>query len=163
MKKGITLIETLVVILIISILATISLIHLDNFITKTQLRTISYALDATIHSTRTKAYSTERTHWLIYENNTFNVYQDDGDETLTSNDVKLEQLSIEIPVKHTIEFTNENIVKYGIKFNTNKCWWPAGAILLSNSNTTNKYKLTFPVNSQRCLYYELINNEYTLR
>ncbi len=161
MKRGITLIELLITLTIISIIATYSFVKFDNYIRKVKLRTTSYQLNSLISTIKMKTYSTERTHWLKFEDNSCSIYQDDGDEKFTSKDIKLEKYTLLIPTGITTEFTNSKIQKYGLKFKYDKCWWPAGSVTLSNKTNYLKYKITFPVNSQRSNFYQIVNNYAT--
>ncbi len=162
-RKGVTLIELMVVIAIVTILATISIINLKKFIDKTELTAVSYSVNSIVYATRAKTFSTERIHWMKYEDNWFNVYQDDGDGKFTSRDKKMLKLCKEVPKKFDIVFTNSKARKYGVKFSYYKNWWPAGSITFSSKNVEKSFKLTFPVNSIKCNMYEISEGVLTAK
>jgi len=159
LKKGITLIELFAVTLIISILTTISVSKIDRFIVKTKVITTSYSLNSLVHSIRAKTFSTEKIHWLKYNDHKFEVFQDNGDGKFTEKDKKIKNLTLKIPEKIKVGFINKKIKKYGLKFNTDKNWWPSGSIIFSAEETFEQFRLSFPVNSQRCNFYDISNGK----
>lgn len=96
---------------------------------------------------------------MKYNDNKFEVFQDDGDGKFTKKDKKVRNLTLKIPKKVKVDFINKNIKKYGLKFNTDKNWWPSGSIIFSGNEVIKQFRLSFPVNSQRCNFYDVSNGK----
>ncbi len=163
MKKGFTLIELMVTIIFLAILSTMALISFSSYIDKTKAVAFSYSLNTIVKATRLKTNMTERTHWVQFDNKKCLVYKDNGDDSFDNADTLINSLKLEIPSSIELSFSNEKCKSDGLKFGYEKNWYPAGTISITSTKIEKSFKLTFPVGTDRCDFYEIVGNTAILR
>lgn len=77
-KKGLTIIEILVVVVILSILIGFSVFFPHKAISRINLENASKSICEVINTARNYAIAERKTFYVVFEDNSYGIYRDDG-------------------------------------------------------------------------------------